>query len=154
MSDATDPSESGAEPDVSALGDERQERPRRRRWRGLLFPLLFGFAVAAFTYGALSQRVGDEQDLLPPPLEAALLGAAFALASLPRGWALAARAFLFLPTFFLYLSVFLGKDPPLSSGGAFAAAASYAFLFAALSSYFAERPRVIRLRSRRRRGHA
>jgi len=154
MTDATDPSESESELHAGALADGRHERPRRRRWRGLLFPLLFGLAVTAFTYGALSQRVGEVDDLLPAPLEAALLGAAFALASLPRSWALVARAFLFLPTFFLYLSVFLGKDPPLPSGGAFAAAAGYAFFFAALSTYFAERPRFIRLRSRRRKTHA
>jgi hypothetical protein len=128
---------------------------RARRWRRLKdagFPLLSGIAIAAFTFGALSERIADRDDLLSDPLEAALLGIAFALGAFPRRWAVFARALIFVPTFFLYLSVFLGKTQPLPFGGAFAGAGFYAFFFTALSAYFSERPRLLRLRSQRRQG--
>jgi hypothetical protein len=125
-------------------------RARRfRRLKDAVFPLISGVAVAAFSYGALGQRISDRDDLLSDPLEAALLGLAFALGAFPRRWAVAARALIFIPTFFLYLSVFLGKAPPLPYGGAFAAAGFYAFFFTALSAYFSERPRLLRLKSHR-----
>ena len=125
--------------------------PWRRRLRGTVFPLLFGAAVAAFTYGALSQRLTDRDDLLPQHYEAIILGVAFALASFPRPWAIVARALIPVPTFLLYLSVFLGRTPPLPFGAAFTVAGCYALFLTALSAYFAERPRLVRLRARRQR---
>jgi hypothetical protein len=122
---------------------------RVRRLKDAVFPLISGAAVAAFTYGALGQRVYDRDDLLSDPIEAALLGLAFALGAFPRRWAVAARALIFIPTFFLYLSVFIGKVPPLPFGGAFAGAGFYAFFFTALAAYFSERPRLLRLKSHR-----
>ena len=136
------------------MADHATHLPRgswRLRLRIAVFPLLFGAAVAAFTYGALSQRVTDRADLLPQHWEALILGVAFALASFARPWAIVARALIPVPTFLLYLSVFLGKAPPLPFGGAFAAAGCYALCLTALSAYFAERPRLVKLRARRQR---
>jgi hypothetical protein len=135
---ATVPRPSARSGDVAALR-------RARRWRDLVLPLLVGAAVGAFTLGALSRRVTDRDDVLPDPAEAALIGIAFALAATPRRWAIVARAAIPVPTFFLYLSVFLGKSPPLAYGGAFAAACCYALFLTALSTYFAERPRPLRV---------
>ncbi|HZS85588.1 MAG TPA: hypothetical protein VFA50_22150 [Stellaceae bacterium] len=129
--------------------DNPRRLARRRALRGLLFPLLFGLGVAAFTYGALAQRVTDRNDLLPDPIEAVLLGAAFALASFPRKWAIIARAVLLVPTFLLYLTVFLGKSPALPFAAAFTVAGGYAFFLTALSAHFAERPRRLKLPGRR-----
>ena len=137
------------------MSDLAKTTRRARRWRRLrdaLFPLLSGTAVAAFSFGALSERIADRNDLLSDPLEAGLLGFAFALGAFPRRWAVFARAFILVPTFFLYLSVFLGKTEPLPFGGAFASAGFYALFFTALSAYFSERPRSLRLRSPRRQG--
>jgi hypothetical protein len=137
------------------MPDPAKTTIRARRWRRLqdaAFPLLSGTAIAAFTFGALSERIADRNDLLSDPLEAALLGFAFALGAFPRRWAVAARALIFVPTFFLYLTVFLGKTQPLPFGGAFAAAGFYAFFFTALAAYFSERPRLLKLRSQRRQG--
>lgn len=120
----------------------------RRRLKDAITPLLSGAGVAAFTFGALSQRITDRNDLMSDPLEAMLLGLAFALASFPRKWAIIARCMIFVPSFFLYLSILLGKNPPLPYGGAFAAAGFYAFFFTALSAYLAERPRLLRLHTR------
>ncbi len=95
------------------MSDLAKNTIRARRWRRLqdaAFPLLSGTAIAAFTFGALSERIADRNDLLSDPLEAALLGFAFALGAFPRRWAVAARALIFVPTFFLYLTVFLGKN--------------------------------------------
>src|SRR5260221_8606722 len=89
-------------PPTSRSGDVAALR-RARRWRDLALPLLVGAAVAAFTLGALSRRVTDRDDLLPDPAEATLIGLAFAFASAPRRWAIAARAAIPVPTFFLYL---------------------------------------------------
>ncbi len=111
--------------------------------------MLIGAAIGCFTFGALSIRETDTDDLLSAPVEAMLLGAAFALASLPKRWALVARAAIPMPTFFLYLTVFLGKNPPLPYGAAFTAAGIYAILFTAFSAYLADRPRRLKLHSRR-----
>jgi hypothetical protein len=86
-------------------------------------------------------RITDLDDLLPTSLEAAIIGLAFALASSPASWAIAARAVLIVPSFFLYLSVFLGKAAPLPFFAAFIMAVLYALVITALSSYFAERAR-------------
>ena len=138
-----------------SMPDLNKTMRRARRWRRLrdaAFPLLSGTAVAAFTFGALSERIADRNDLLSDPVEAALLGFAFALGAFPRRWAVFARAFILVPTFFLYLSVFLGKTQPLPFGGAFATAGFYALFFTVLSAYFSDRPRVLKLRSQRRQG--
>ncbi|MBV9523042.1 MAG: hypothetical protein JO010_09625 [Alphaproteobacteria bacterium] len=119
----------------------------------MMFPLLLGAGVAAFTLGALSLRVTDHDDLLAPPLEALIIGIAFAAASFPRKWAIVARAAILVPTFFLYLSVFIGKNAPLPFAAAFAVAGAYTFFLAALSAHFAERPRRLKLRARRRQPH-
>jgi hypothetical protein len=137
------------------MSDLAKTTRRARRWRRLrdaLFPLLSGTAVAAFSYGALSERIADRNDLLSDPLEAGLLGFAFALGAFPRRWAVFARALILVPTFFLYLSVFLGKTEPLPFGSAFASAGFYALFFTVLSAYFSERPRSLKLRSPRRHG--
>src|SRR5271170_4350769 len=104
------------------MSDPAKITRRARRWRRLrdaIFPLLAGTAVAAFSYGALSQRIADRNDFLSDPAEAALLGFAFTLGAFPRRWAVVARALILVPTWILYLSVFLGKTQPLPFGGAF-----------------------------------
>jgi len=106
-----------------------------------LFPVIAGCGVAAFTFGALSLRVTDSDDLLAMPAEALILGLAFALAASPGGWAIVARAILIVPSFFLYLSVFLGKPSPLPFYAAFAMAGLYSLFLTALSSYFSEKSR-------------
>lgn len=105
-----------------------------------MFSFLFGLGFAAFTWGALDQRISDTEDLLSAHVEAILLGLAFALASVPRGWALFARAALPVPVFFLYLSVLLGRNPPLPFYAAFAIAGCYSLFFTALAAHFSERP--------------
>ena len=105
-----------------------------------MFAFLFGVGVAAFSLGALNQRITDRDDLLAEHFEAILLGLAFALASVPRGWAIFARAALPVPIFFVYLSVFLGRNPPLPFYAAFAMAGCYSLFFTALAAHFSERP--------------
>jgi hypothetical protein len=104
-----------------------------------LFSAAVGAGVAGFTYGALELRITDLDDLLPNSLEAIILGLVFALASAPAGWAIIARAVLIVPSFFLYLSIFLGKPTPLPFFAAFIMAGLYALVLTALSSFFAER---------------
>src|SRR5437868_2890264 len=96
-------------------------RARRRRLNRVLTALLLGGVVAAYTLGALSERVvaEDENDLLPVPLEALLLGAAFAIGSLPVAWSVIGRILLPVPTFFLYLTILNDKNPPLPFYAAF-----------------------------------
>jgi hypothetical protein len=109
--------------------------------KGLLFAAVAGCGVAAYTFGALNERVTDLDDLLPTSLEAVIVGLAFAVASAPMGLAIVGRVVLFIPTFFLYLTVFLGKPAPLPFFAAFIMAGLYALVLAALSSYFSERAR-------------
>jgi hypothetical protein len=127
----------------------RRRAKVRRGLKAIVLPMLLGATIAAFTLGALSRRVTDNDDLLPAPAEAAILGAVFAIASFPRPWAIVARAAVPVPTFFVFLSVLAGRTPPLPFGIAFTSALCYALFFTALSSYFAERPRILRLQSRR-----
>lgn len=115
---------------------------RRRRFRRIMLAVLLGLAVWGFTLGALEQRAlaEDQNDLLPVPLEALLLGTAFVIGSLPVGWSVVGRILLPVPTFFLYLTVFLGKNPPLPFYAAFALSGIYAAALTAMSRYLADRP--------------
>ncbi|MBV9154011.1 MAG: hypothetical protein JO213_03815 [Alphaproteobacteria bacterium] len=124
---------------------------RRRRLKRILVPVLLGIIVAAYTYGALDARAiaEDRNDLLPQGVEAALLGTVFAVASLPVGWSILGRILIPIPTLFLYLSVFLGKNPPLPFPAAFVLALVYAGALTTLSAYLGDRPDRPRLGSRR-----
>lgn len=126
-------------------------RARRRRLNRVLGALLLGGVVGAFTLGALGQRViaEDQNDLLPVPLEALLLGAAFAIGSLPVGWSVLGRILLPVPTFFLYLTVLIGKSAPLPFYAAFTIAGIYSTALTALARHLADRPAHSMLGSRR-----
>jgi len=124
-----------APPDVRAMA-------RRRRLRRLLVAVALGMVVAGYTYGALEARViaEDRNDLLPEWAEALLIGTAFAIGSLPVGWSILGRILIPVPTLFLYLSVFLGKDPPLPFTIAFILAMVYSGALTTLASYLATHP--------------
>jgi hypothetical protein len=124
---------------------------RRRRLRRVGLAVVLGIVVAAYTYGALTERVTaeDQTDLLPPWLEAVLLGVTFALASLPTRSATLARAVIPFPAFLLYFTALVGKSPPLPYYAAFPIAFVYAGALFALSAYLAERPERSKLGSRR-----
>ena len=124
---------------------------RRRRIRRVMLAVLLGLVVWGFTLGALEQRVvaEDQKDLLPVPVEALLLGIAFVAGSLPAAWSVIGRVLLPVPSFFLFLTVFLGKNPPLPFYAAFAMSGVYAAALAALARYLADRPRRALLGSRR-----
>ncbi|MDB5407250.1 MAG: hypothetical protein JWL84_2162 [Rhodospirillales bacterium] len=123
------------------LRDVRVEG-RRRRLNRVLTAVLLGCVLAAFTLGALDQRViaEDRNDVLPVPLEAVLLGAFFAVGSLPVAWSIIGRIMLPVPTFFLYFTVLIGKSPPLPYYAAFAVAAIYSGALTALARQLADRP--------------
>jgi hypothetical protein len=123
-------------------------RARWRRLKRVWLAVVLGLVVAAYTYGALAERVDDRNDLLPQWLEAALLGLVFALASLPVASAILARAAIPLPTFLLYLTALIGKNPPLPFYAAFAVALAYAAALTALSAFLSLRPERSRLGSR------
>jgi hypothetical protein len=124
---------------------------RRRHLKRFVLAAVLGAVVAAYTYGALAERViaEDWNDLLPQWLEAIVLGTVFAVASLPITGAIVARAIIPVPTFLLYLTVLLGKNPPLPYYAALPLAIAYAGALTALSTYLAERPERPRLGSRR-----
>ena len=124
---------------------------RRRRLSRVTLAASLGAVVAAYTYGALGERVDPAEwnDLLPQWLEAALLGTIFAVASLPISGAIIARAIIPVPTFVLYLTVLLGKNPPLPYAAAFLMALLHAGALTALSTYLAQRPERSKLGSRR-----
>jgi hypothetical protein len=121
---------------------------RRRRLKRVLLPLLLGIIVAAYTYGALDARTIDRNDILPQGVEAVLLGTVFTIASLPVGWSILGRMLIPIPTLLLYLSVFLGKNPPLPFLAAFVLAIVYAGALTTLSAYLGDRPDRPRLGSR------
>lgn len=123
---------------------------RRRRLGRVTLAAALGTVVAAYTYGALAERVDPAEwnDLLPQWLEAAVLGTMFAMASLPISGAIVARAIIPVPTFLLYLTVLLGKAPPLPYYAAFPLALIYAGALTALSTYLAQRPERSKLGSR------
>jgi hypothetical protein len=124
---------------------------RRRRLGRVVLAAALGTVVAAYTYGALAERVDPAEwnDLLPQWLEAGVLGTIFAVASLPIVGAIVARAIIPVPTFVLYLTVLLGKNPPLPYYAAFPMALVYAGALTALSTYLAQRPERAKLGSRR-----
>jgi hypothetical protein len=117
-------------------------RARQRRLNRALSALLLGCVVAAYTLGALGQRViaEDQNDLLPVPLEALLLGAAFAVGSLPVAWSIVGRILLPVPTFFLCLTVLIGKNAPLPFYAAFAISGVYSAALTVLARHLADRP--------------
>jgi drug/metabolite transporter (DMT)-like permease len=122
---------------------------RRRRLKRVVVAIVLGIVVAAYTYGALEQRATDRDDLLPQWSEALLLGGAFAVASMPVGWAILGRALIPIPTLFLYLSVFLGKDPPLPFAAGFVLALIYCGALTTLTAFLGDRPDRPRLGLRR-----
>jgi hypothetical protein len=124
---------------------------RRRRLLRVLTAVLLGSIVAAYTLGALNERVipEDENDLLPVPWEALILGAAFTLASLPTAWSIVGRVLIPVPAFYIFLTVLLGKDPPLPFYVAFVVAGLHSAILTALSRDLAERPTRPRLGSSR-----
>jgi hypothetical protein len=113
---------------------------RRRRLKRVVVALLLGAVLAAYTYGALDLRATDRDDLLPQWLEAVLLGGAFAVASMPVGWSILGRVLIPIPTLVLYLTVFLGKDPPLPYAAAFVLGLIYCGALTTLSVYLGDRP--------------
>jgi CBS domain containing-hemolysin-like protein len=115
---------------------------RRRRLNRVLSAVLLGLVVAAYTLGALGQRViaEDENDLLPVPLEALLLGTAFAVGSLPVAWSIIGRILLPVPTFFLCLTVLIGKNAPLPFYAAFAISGVHSAALTILARNLADRP--------------
>ncbi len=126
---------------------------RRRRMMRVLTAVLLGCIVAAYTLGALNERVipEDENDLLPVTWEALILGAAFTLASLPTAWSIVGRVLIPVPAFYIFLTVLLGKDPPLPFYVAFVVAGLYSAILTAISRDLAERPPRPRLGSSRAR---
>jgi hypothetical protein len=137
-------------PSAPARSHDVLARARRRRLNRVLTALLLGGVVAAFTLGALAQRVvaEDQNDLLPVPLEALLLGAAFAVGSLPVAWSIVGRILLPVPTFLLYLTVLIGKSAPLPFYAAFVVAGVYSGTLIVLSRHLADRPEHSLLGSR------
>jgi hypothetical protein len=117
-------------------------RARHRRLMRVLTAVLLGCIVGAYTLGALNERVipEDENDLLPVPWEALILGAAFTLASLPSAWSIVGRVLIPVPAFYIFLTVLLGKDPPLPFYVAFVVAGLHSAILTALSRDLAERP--------------
>ena len=126
---------------------------RRRRMMRVMTAVLLGAIVAAYTLGALNERVipEDENDLLPAAWEALILGAAFTLASLPTAWSIVGRVLIPVPAFYIFLTVLLGKDPPLPFYVAFVVAGLHSAILTALSRDLAERPTRPRLGSTHRR---
>jgi hypothetical protein len=115
---------------------------RRRRRKRILTALLFGVIVWGFTLGALGERAPEEvrRELLPPDIAALALGVAAAIGSLPVAWSVIGRIIIPVPTFFLYLTIFVEKEPPLPFYAAFALALCYAAALTGLSRYLADRP--------------
>jgi hypothetical protein len=134
---------------IAQLPAEVKAQARRRRARRVLTAVVMGTVVGAYTFGALAARVSDKNDVLPVSIEGLLLGAAFTLASLPVGWSILARVVIPMPTLLLYLSVFLGRSPPLPFAAALALALVHAVALTALSASLAERPSGSLLGSRR-----
>jgi len=130
------------EPAPPRRSREVLHQARRRRFMRMLTAVLLGCIVGAYTLGALNERVipEDENDLLPVPLEALIIGAAFTLASLPTAWSIVGRVLIPVPAFYIYLTVLLGKNPPLPFYAAFAVAGCYSAALTALSRDLAERP--------------
>jgi hypothetical protein len=127
---------------TSTASSDIRASARRRRLKRLLVAIALGVVVAGYTYGALEVRViaEDRNDLLPEWAEALLVGGAFAIGSLPVGWSILGQIVLPIPTLFLYLSIFLGKDPSLPFGVAFTLALVYSGALTTLANYLATHP--------------
>src|SRR5579883_247869 len=78
-----------------------------------------------------------------------VVGASFTLASLPTAWSIVGRVLIPVPAFYIFLTVLLGKNPPLPFYAAFAVAGLYSALLTALSRDLSERPTRPRLGSSR-----
>lgn len=139
------------EPAAPRKSREVMTLARRRRLMRILTAVLLGCIVGAYTLGALYDRVipEDENDLLPVPLEALIIGAAFTLASLPTAWSIVGRVLIPVPTFYIYLTVLLGKNPSLPFYAAFVVAGLHSAALTALSRDLAERPARPKLGSSR-----
>ncbi len=149
----TDPLSSELHAPPPSGSREVLHQARRRRMMRVLTAVLLGCIVGAYTLGALNERVmpEDENDLLPAPWQALILGAAFTLASLPTAWSIVGRVLIPVPAFYIFLTVLLGKDPPLPFYVAFVVAGLYSAILTALSRDLAERPTRPRLGSSRAR---
>jgi hypothetical protein len=117
-------------------------RARRRRLKRVLTALLLGVVVSAYTLGALDTRTAAEvqNDPIPPGVAAAVLGIAFLIGSLPVAWSFVGRIILPVPTFFVFLTIFIEKEPPLPFYAAFALSICYAAALTVLSRHLADRP--------------
>jgi len=118
------------------LGARRRHRKRIGR------AVLLGLAVSAFTLGALGERAPEwaADDPLPAGLVAALLGIAFTIGSLPVGWSIVGAIVLPVPAAFVFLTVFLERQPPLPFYAAFTLSLGYAAVLTVLARTLSERP--------------
>jgi hypothetical protein len=139
MSAMNDPAFDGS---LHQQSHDVRSQARRRRLMRVMRAVLLGAIVGAYTLGALNERViaEDENDLLPVPWEALIIGGAFTLASLPTAWSIVGRVLIPVPAFYIFLTVLLGKDPPLPFYVAFVVAGLYSAILTALSRDLAERP--------------
>ena len=107
-----------------------------------MFQFILGLGLSAFIVGGLTERSGaDQGDLLPQPVEALIIGVAFALAASPSRWAPVFRVLLPLPSFLIYLAILTGRRPPMPFGAAFLVSGLYALFITAYAAYLAERAR-------------
>ena len=106
-----------------------------------MFAFILGVALAAFTYGGLSDRLPDQHGPVPDWLEAAILGLVFTLAALRSSWSIAPRWLLPLPSFLLYLSILTDRHPPMPFLVSFIFALFYALFITAYAAYAAEKRR-------------
>jgi hypothetical protein len=110
-----------------------------------MFQFILGAGLAAFTLGGLA--VGDsidQENLLPQPIEALIIGLVFALASAPHRWASVFRVLMPLPAFLLYLSILSGRSPAMPFGVCFVLALFYSLFLTAYTAYIAERSRALK----------
>jgi hypothetical protein len=108
-----------------------------------VFQLILGIGVTVFTIGGLTAASNvDQGDLMPQPVEALIIGVIFMLSAVPRGWALAFRALMPLPTFLIYLRILTGRQPAMPFDAAFFCALVYSLFLTAYTAYLAERGRM------------
>ena len=103
---------------------------------------------------APSSRRRTRRTPAAPLWEAVILGGAFTLASLPSAWSIVGRVLIPVPAFYIFLTVMLGKDPPLPFYVAFVVAGLYSAILTALSRDLADRPTGPKLGSSHPRRHA
>ncbi|MGB8840805.1 MAG: hypothetical protein WCC64_07015 [Aliidongia sp.] len=107
-----------------------------------MFAVILGVALAAFTYGGLSERLPDQHGLVPDWVEAAAIGLVFGLGALRGSWSIAARWLLPFPSFLLFLSILTDRHPPMPFFVSFVFALFYALFITAYAAYAAEKPRL------------